>query len=64
MSNICSGFQKAGIVPFSRNIFTDKDFLPADVTDRSNEAETVNAFTLQYKPVIGSSMIEIQIQNK
>ncbi|XP_045198321.2 uncharacterized protein LOC123552643 [Mercenaria mercenaria] len=43
MSNICSGFQKVGIVPFNRNIFTDEDFMPADVADRPLEAGSVNA---------------------
>jgi DDE superfamily endonuclease len=33
-SNICSGFAKAGIHPFNRNIFTEQDFFPALLTDR------------------------------
>ncbi|CAH1973971.1 unnamed protein product [Acanthoscelides obtectus] len=33
-SNIKSGFKKAGIYPFDRNVFTDDDFLCSSVTDR------------------------------
>ena len=33
--NIMAGFQKAGIWPFNRNIYTEQDFLTANVTDRS-----------------------------
>jgi len=29
-----SGFQKCGIVPFRKDLFTDEDFLGADVTDQ------------------------------
>ncbi|KAG1702374.1 hypothetical protein GQR58_004503 [Nymphon striatum] len=32
--NIQSGFRVSGIYPLDRNIFTDDEFLPADVTDR------------------------------
>lgn len=47
-ANIRSGFQKTGIFPFDRNIFSDEDFLCSAVTDRpqnsgpsqkSNEAD-------------------------
>ena len=37
MTNICSGFQKAGIFPFNNETFSDSDFMPADVTDRPYE---------------------------
>ena len=36
-SNIIAGFNKSGIFPFNRNIFTDSDFLSSSVTDRPLE---------------------------
>ncbi|KAJ2952963.1 hypothetical protein O0L34_g7338 [Tuta absoluta] len=33
-ANICSAFQATGIYPYSRDIFTDIDFAPSEVTDR------------------------------
>lgn len=33
-NNICSGFKATGIFPYDRNIFTDDDFAPSNVTDR------------------------------
>lgn len=33
-SNIKAGFRASGIWPFDRDIFTDSDFLPSEVTDR------------------------------
>ena len=33
-TNITSGFQKTGIFPFDREIFSDIDFLPSFTTDR------------------------------
>ena len=32
--NIQSGFKVAGIFPLNRDIFSDLEFLPSDVTDR------------------------------
>lgn len=37
MTNICSGFQMAGIFPLNSEIFSDEDFVLADVTDRPFE---------------------------
>lgn len=34
--NIVSGFEKTGIFPFNRDIFTDEDFLGSFVSDRPN----------------------------
>ena len=34
--NIQSGFRVSGIFPYNRNIFTDDEFLPSQVTDRPN----------------------------
>ena len=34
-SNIVSGFKATGIVPYNPDVFTDEDFLAADVTDRA-----------------------------
>lgn len=34
ITNISSAFSKCGIFPFDRNIFTEIDFLPSNVTDR------------------------------
>ena len=33
-ANIQAGFKVSGISPFNRNVFTDDEFQPADVTDR------------------------------
>lgn len=35
--NILSGFRSAGIYPFNRDIFTDADYAPANVTDRAHD---------------------------
>lgn len=32
--NICAAFKATGIFPFNRNVFTDLDFAPSEVTDR------------------------------
>lgn len=32
--NIIAGFQKTGIFPFDKHVFTDADFLPSSITDR------------------------------
>jgi hypothetical protein len=34
-TNICNAFKKAGIWPYDPNVFTDDDFAPSFVTDRS-----------------------------
>lgn len=34
VGNITSGFRSTGIYPFNTDIFTDADYVPADVTDR------------------------------
>ncbi|RVE52221.1 hypothetical protein evm_003140 [Chilo suppressalis] len=34
-ANICSAFQATGIYPYNRDIFTDIDFAPSEVTDRA-----------------------------
>ncbi|KAK4883360.1 hypothetical protein RN001_006679 [Aquatica leii] len=39
-NNITSGFRVSGIYPFNRDIFTDQDFLPSNVTDRENPNNT------------------------
>lgn len=39
---ICSAFKATGIFPFNRDIFTDDDFAPSDVTDRPLENEPPN----------------------
>jgi len=33
MKNAVSGFQKSGLHPYNPDIFTDSDFMAADVTD-------------------------------
>ncbi|XP_028159510.1 uncharacterized protein LOC114352198, partial [Ostrinia furnacalis] len=37
--NIKSGFRKSGIFPFDRNIFNDDDFMPSEVTNRTDPNE-------------------------
>ena len=37
--NITAGFEKAGIWPLNPNVFTEVDFLPAEVTNRPDPAE-------------------------
>lgn len=39
--NIIGGFQKSGIVPFDRNIFTDEDFFPSYTTDLVNNGRFI-----------------------
>ncbi|KZS02489.1 Uncharacterized protein APZ42_000454 [Daphnia magna] len=38
--NIMAGFEKAGVAPYNRNIFTEDDFAPSMVTDRPNQNQT------------------------
>lgn len=38
-TNITKGFERAGIFPFDKTIFSDADFLCSSVTDRENPAE-------------------------
>lgn len=40
--NIMAGFRVSGIHPFNRDIFTEADFLPSYVTDRSSPPATEN----------------------
>lgn len=35
-ANICSAFECTGIYPFNKDIFTDLDFAPSEVTNREN----------------------------
>ena len=42
-SNIISGFRVSGISPFDRNVFSDIEFLPSEVTDRPIELTVDNA---------------------
>ena len=42
-SNIVSGFKSTGIYPFNRNIFTEEDFVSADVYDQPILAEGMNS---------------------
>lgn len=37
--NICAAFKATGIFPFDRNVFTDFDFAPSEVTDRQVDIE-------------------------
>lgn len=37
--NIMSGFSKAGVYPFNRNVYSEQDFLPAEITNRPQPAE-------------------------
>lgn len=40
-SNICSAFRATGIFPFNRDVFTDLDFAPSEVTDRLEVQENL-----------------------
>jgi len=46
-NNIMSGFRVSGIVPFDRNIFTEFDFSPSNVSNRPEPAP------LQLAPIVG-----------
>lgn len=37
-TNIVSAFKKCGIFPFDRHLFSDEDYMPSLVTDRSYNA--------------------------
>lgn len=41
-SNICNAFRATGIFPFNRDVFTDLDFAPSEVTDRQYEPNPVD----------------------
>ena len=45
--NIQSGFKVAGIYPLDRDIFTDAEFLPSDVTDRPISVDVVRGVSIQ-----------------
>ncbi|XP_047020138.1 uncharacterized protein LOC124636298 [Helicoverpa zea] len=40
-NNICNAFKATGIVPFNRDIFSDDDFAPSEVTNRLLEKENI-----------------------
>lgn len=35
-ANICNAFRATGIFPFNRDVITDEDFAPSEVTDRQH----------------------------
>ena len=45
--NIQSRFKVAGIYPFDRDIFTDAEFLPSDVTERPIPVDVVGGISIQ-----------------
>jgi hypothetical protein len=59
-NNIKSGFLVTEIWPFNRDIFTDEDFLPSDVTDRPLQ-DTLN-LTRTSECHISSSYLDISNQ--
>ena len=40
VKNGTSGFQKAGIYPFRRDLFTEEDFMCSQMTERTDEFQT------------------------
>ena len=52
--NMESAFKATGIFPFNRDIYTDEDFLPAEVTNRPNR--TVSNETQQIEKTIVHSV--------
>ncbi|XP_033760572.1 uncharacterized protein LOC117342503 [Pecten maximus] len=55
MSNICSGFQKAGIFPLNTEVFTEEDFMPSAVTDRPLESGPVKPAVAPVEQVFDTS---------
>ncbi len=53
-ANIQAGFKVSGISPFNRNVFTDDEFLPADVTDRPPPPEQ-EATGVRDAPTLGDT---------
>ena len=53
-ANIQAGFKVSGISPFNRNVFTDDEFLPADVTDRPPPPEQ-EATGVRDAPTLGDA---------
>ena len=53
-ANIQAGFKVFGISPFNRNVFTDDEFLPADVTDRPPPPEQ-EATGVRDAPTLGDA---------
>ena len=53
-ANIQAGFKVSGISPFNRNVFTDDEFLPADVTDRTPPPEQ-EATGVRDAPTLGDA---------
>ena len=56
--NIQSGFRVSGIYPLDRNIFTDDEFLPSDVTDRPLNNHDVAMPEITNKP--STSVAEVR----
>ena len=52
---IIKGFEVTGIYPFNRNIFTDVEYAPSFVTDRSNLSSTADEETARTNPSNQSS---------
>lgn len=59
--NISSGFEATGIWPLNRNIFSEVDYLGAEVTNRP--LPTINADILQNRPRTSGANLESIIEN-
>ena len=73
-TNIQSGFRVSGIFPFDRDIFSDEEFMPSNVTDRPMEiTETPSTpsssnqppvITVDEMPPTSKTLLEIMLHLK
>jgi hypothetical protein len=61
MKNAISGFQKCGIAPLRKDLFTDEDFLSADFTDQPNPVPATDmpmvTHAVSNSPVVQDSVL-------
>lgn len=56
-NNIIKGFKSSGLYPLNKNIFTDEDYMPANVTDRAVPQDDESVESLQDLSVQSTSVI-------
>jgi len=54
-SNIINAFKKCGVYPFDAKVFTDRDFIPSEVTNRNDSEWTQNQQVEEAIPTCSTS---------